>query len=68
VGPSLAGVGARAGTRRPDYTAEMYLYESIVYPNAYVVPTFVGGIMPRDYRQRLSEQEIGDLVAFLATQ
>ena len=67
VGPSLAGVGERAATRKAEYAAEPYLYESIVYPSAYVVEGFQSGIMPANFRQRLSEQQLADLVAFLLT-
>ncbi|MCI0394615.1 MAG: cytochrome c [Chloroflexi bacterium] len=67
VGPSLSGVAARAATRKLDYSAEMYIYESIVYPDAYGVEGFQGGIMPADFKQRLSQQQLADLVAFLTT-
>jgi hypothetical protein len=68
VGPSLAGVGARAGTRREGFTPETYLYQSIVNPNAYVVEGFQPGLMPQTFRQTLTDQQLADLVAFLATQ
>ncbi len=64
IAPSLDGVGARAAMRRPDYSAGMYLYESVVYPNAYVVDGFRGGIMPQDFGQRLDQQELAGLVAY----
>jgi nitric oxide reductase subunit C len=67
AGPSLAGIAARAATRRPGYSAEMYVYESIVSPNAYVVEGFHGDIMPAGFKQRLSAQELADLLAFLMT-
>jgi nitric oxide reductase subunit C len=68
VGPSLAGVASRAGTRQPGYSAEEYLYESIVDPNAYVVAGFQGGLMPANYARRLDAQQLADLLAFLMTQ
>ena len=67
VGPSLAGAGERAATRRPGYTAEMYLYESISNPGAYTVQSFPAGAMPKNFKQRLSQQQLADLVAFLAS-
>lgn len=67
VGPSLAGIAARAGTVRSDMTAEMYLTESIVEPEAYVVEGFKGDIMPANYGQRLSSEELEALVVFLLT-
>lgn len=66
-GPSLSGIGASAATRRPGYSAPLFLYESIVYPRAYVVPGNLDGIMPTDYKSRLSQQQIADLIAFLMT-
>jgi mono/diheme cytochrome c family protein len=66
-GPSLSGVASRAATVRPGYSGEMYIYESIVYPNAYVVEGFQGGIMPTGFKNQLSEQQLADLVAFLMT-
>jgi cytochrome c551/c552 len=68
VGPSLAGIGARAAARKPGYTAEEYLLESVINPNAYVVAGFHGDIMPQTYQRQFSEQDLADLVAFLLTQ
>jgi len=65
VGPSISGILTSAATRKPGYTAEMYLYESIISPNAYVVAGFQSGIMPAEYADRLSDQQLADLVAFL---
>jgi len=67
VGPTLAGIASRAATRKPGYSAEMYLTESIVSPDAYIVEGFQGGIMPANYSQQLSEQQLADVVAFLMT-
>ncbi len=66
VGPSLAGVGARAATRKPGYSAEMYIYESITHPGAYVVSGFNDGVMPANLKDTLTTQQIADLVAYLA--
>lgn len=44
-GPDLAGVGARAGTRKPGTKASAYLVESLLNPSAYVVEGFPN-IMP----------------------
>ncbi len=67
VGPSLSGVASRAATLKVDYSAEMYLYESLAYPDAYVVEGFQRGLMPAGFKQRLSEHQLADLVAFLMT-
>lgn len=78
VGPAWAaaggqpGIGTRAGQRisEPDYngnatTAQQYLIESIVAPNAFVVAGYQEGIMPRDYAQRLSAQQVADMIAYM---
>ncbi len=44
-GPDLAGVGARAGTRRPGTKATAYIVESLLKPGAFVVEGFPN-IMP----------------------
>lgn len=67
VGPSFAGIAARAAARRPGMSAEEYLYQSIVDPDAYVVDGFKKGQMVRDSARRLTEDQIRDLVAFLMT-
>jgi L-cysteine S-thiosulfotransferase len=67
VGPSQAGVATRAPTRKPGYSPELYIYESITHPNAFVVPSFQPGLMPQDFKQRLTPQEISDLIAYLLT-
>src|SRR5688572_9283306 len=38
IGPDLAGIGTRAATQKPNTTAEAYLRESIMEPNAFVPP------------------------------
>jgi len=68
VGPSLAGVATRAAGRKPGYSAQLYLYESITHPNAYVVEGFPSGVMPQDFKTRLQPQNISDLIAFLMTE
>jgi sulfur-oxidizing protein SoxX len=67
VGPSLAGIDSRAGSRVSGQSAEDYLHESIVDPNAFVVEGFASGLMPQTYGSALSEQQIEDLVAYMMT-
>lgn len=70
---SEPGIGTRAETRftQPDYTgaattAEQYLFESIVHPEAYLVPNFQP-LMPKTYGQTLTDQDTADLIAYLLT-
>lgn len=70
VGPAFPGnppLATFAATRKSGYSAELYLYESIVAPNAYIVPSFQEDIMPAEYGQILTEQELADLLAYLMT-
>lgn len=39
--------------------------ESIVNPNAEIAEGFRSGVMPQDFGDKLSDQELNDLVAFL---
>lgn len=67
VGPSLAGVANRAGTRVPGQTAEDYLHNSILDPNLYVVDGYLSGLMYQNYRDVLTDEQINDLIAYLST-
>ncbi|MEN8040709.1 MAG: hydrogenase iron-sulfur subunit [Actinomycetota bacterium] len=67
VGPTFDGIGTRAESTVPGLTAEEYLYESIVDPDAYVVDGFEPGVMLPNFSDLLTEEQIGDLVAFLLT-
>ena len=65
VGPSLYGVWGRAATRKPNYGASEYIYESIVLPNAFVVDTYQSGLMPQTFAKQLKPQDIADILAWL---
>lgn len=67
VGPSLAGIASRAGERVPGLTAEEYIRQSILEPNAHVVEGFVAGTMPQDWGDGLTAEQIDQLVAYLMT-
>jgi cytochrome c551/c552 len=64
IAPSFEGVAARAAARRPPLTAAAYIYESITNPMAFVVAGF-SPVMPQNYPQRLSQRELGDIIAYL---
>ena len=72
------GIGARADARfkAPDYTghatsAQQYLFESIVAPDAYIVPGNAAyaangqSIMPHDYSTKLSPEMMANVIAYL---
>jgi cytochrome c2 len=67
VGPSFAGIATRAATRVPGLSAEDYLRQSILEPNAYVVEGFPAGQMLQNFGDLLTEEDIDNLVAFLLT-
>jgi mono/diheme cytochrome c family protein len=65
-GPDLAGVGARAGSRKPGTKAAAYLVESLLNPSAFVVDGFPN-IMPNVSKPPigLNRSEVWATVAFL---
>ena len=67
IGPSLAGIGGSAGTRVENITAEDYIKESIMKPDAYLVEGFPSGVMPSSYGSQLSTEEVDSLVSYLLT-
>jgi cytochrome c oxidase subunit II len=66
-GPSLAGIGDRAGTTVAGQSAEQYLRASIVDPDAFLSGGYQEGIMYRAYAQGLTTKQIDDLVAYMLT-
>ena len=67
VGPALAGVASRAGKRVPGMSAEIYLEESILHPNDFLVPGFTLAQMDSTLAKTLTTNQVADLVAFLQT-
>ncbi|MBI5933464.1 MAG: hydrogenase iron-sulfur subunit [Chloroflexi bacterium] len=67
IGPSFYGIANRAGARIPGMSAEEYLRQSILEPNAFVVPGFPEGQMIQTFGDLLTEEQIQDLIAFLMT-
>jgi mono/diheme cytochrome c family protein len=69
---SEPGIGERAAARiaQPDYTGqattpEQYLFESIVAPNTFIISGFAANIMPLNYANTLTDQDMADLIAYL---
>lgn len=63
IGPDLDKLAADAKTAGQPLAA--YVRESIVNPNAYIVPSFQKGIMPGSFGQTLKPGELNALVAYL---
>ena len=72
IAPAFIGLGELAAARRPPLTAAAYLYESIINPGVYLVEkepsqTYPNS-MPANYHERLTDQEMGDVIAYLLVQ
>lgn len=50
------------------YTFAQYVTESIVLPTAYEVPDYSAAIMPNNFGERLTFQQLADLIAYLESQ
>ncbi|MEZ4510594.1 MAG: cytochrome c [Chloroflexota bacterium] len=64
VGPSLAGVANRAGSRVAGQDAKTYLLTSILRPGDYLVDGF-DNLMPATFGKQLTGENIDALVAYL---
>lgn len=67
VGPTFQGVSERAGERVEGMSADEYIHQSIMAPSQYVVSGY-SDAMPKTYSEKLSEEDIDNLVLFLLTQ
>lgn len=67
VGPSMAGIAGRAGTREPGVAAADYIRKSILSPAAYVVDGFAEGQMLDVWESSLSPGQVDALVEYLLT-
>ena len=65
VGPSLAGLAARAGSSIPGVSAADYVRQSITEPDSFVVDGFTAGQMPGGWQDTLSPTQVESLVDFL---
>ncbi len=73
VGPYQGNIANDAATRIAGTSAEQYIYESILDPNAFIAPDCPNGPcndpsqMRLDYGDVLDQQDMADLVTFLMT-
>lgn len=72
--PDQPGVAERAGLRIADAsyageatTAEEYLIESVIRTNAFVVPGYADNLMPPNFGERITLQQMADLLAYMLT-
>lgn len=64
-GPNLNHIGSTAAKRKPAFTAENYLRESFLIPNAYYVTEFEPETTANQCNGILTEPQLDDLVTFL---
>ncbi len=74
VGPSLYGIATdaegafkEAGYKGTAKSQAEWLHEAIVNPSVDVVEGFAPGIMPQNFKDELTPEQINDLVAYLQT-
>ncbi len=63
-GPGLSRIGEIGASRRPGLSLEEYLRESIIDPTAYITADYPP-IMPTNFGDRLTEEQIADLIDFM---
>lgn len=67
IGPGLWNISVRGAERVEGESAAQYIYNSIINPGAYVVEGYADGVMPANYHDILSDNEIYDIIAYLMT-
>jgi mono/diheme cytochrome c family protein len=63
VGPNLGNLHETAGTHGEDPVS--YVHNSIVNPNVYISEGYMAGIMPANFGERMTDEEIDALVEWL---
>ncbi|MEP7290661.1 MAG: c-type cytochrome, partial [Chloroflexota bacterium] len=67
IGPGQWNISVRAGTEVEGLSAFDYIHQSIVNPQAYVVPTYPENLMPGNWADVLTPEELDDVIAYLYT-
>lgn len=65
VGPNMGNLAENAANRVVGQDAEQYVHESIISPNNYIVSGYNSGIMPQNFSEQMSQEEIAGLVTWL---
>ena len=68
TGPTWHNLADTAANRAPGQSPASYIHESIVSPNAYIVPNYPSGVMPATYEEMISQEDLANLVAYLLAQ
>lgn len=67
TGPILDGLASRAGGQVDGLSAEEYIIQSILEPNAFVVEGFNEGVMPQNFGELIPEDVFDSLMVYLLT-
>ncbi|MCL4246691.1 MAG: hypothetical protein KJ065_00925 [Anaerolineae bacterium] len=70
IGPGLWNIGMRAETQVAGQDAITYIYTSITHPGDFIVqgdPPYPENLMPNDFSQVFSEDNLANLIAYLLT-
>lgn len=65
IGPNLGNLEEQAAVNAPGEDAAVYVHTSIVDPNVHIVDTYQPNVMPQNFKDRMSEEEINSLVEWL---
>ena len=65
VAPNMGNLAEHAALRVDGQSAEEYVHNSIVSPNAYIVDTYFANVMPQNFTQLMTEEEIQGMVEWL---
>lgn len=64
-GPHMGNLWETAASRVPGEDAETYVHNSIVDPNAFLVPGYMPNLMPQTFADQMSAEEIDSLVTWI---
>ncbi|MFZ0546715.1 MAG: cytochrome c [Candidatus Promineifilaceae bacterium] len=72
VGPWLGTIADQGSTRIEGKSAAQYIYESVLHPNDFIAPVCANdqpctepSVMPMDFAQQMSQQDLADIIAYL---
>ncbi len=68
TGPTWHNVADAAANLQPGQSPALYFYTSITDPNAFVVPGFPANVMPQNFKEKLSAQDLADIISYLLQQ
>ena len=64
VGPDLAA-RLRADAKSAGKQLKPFVYQSIISPNAYIAEGYPRGVMPQDFGDKLTNEQLAELIAFI---